>query len=488
MASSSNEPLWDEEVIYRRIRRTTVLLPAVSVLVLLALAELFLQPLMPSLAVLALSSGIAVVGVSIFSRRVFAALEPVRARVLKQNEELRVTGVRFKAIYEAGLSISSDLALDAVLQEVVDGSRRVAGARYGALSVLGEDGEIGQFIASGLSPEQRSQLAGIPTGMGLIGHVMRTGEPYRTEDLSSDRYATGLPQGHPEVTSFLGVPLTYKGRVIGNLYLSDKIEGEFTDQDEEAIQAFAIQAAIAIENARLYQQVQEVAVLHERERIGMDLHDGTIQSIYGVGLTLDDCITRVESEPAEVREDLDKAIERLNGIIRDIRNYIFDLRPLRLQGVDLVAALRELVLETKVNTLMTVDLVVPDERIGDKLAEEQASQLFAIAHEALANVRKHSQAKNVVVKLEAADGRILLSVKDDGRGLAPDRERATGLGLGNMAERAESLGGSFRLESAAGRGAEVRVEIPAGRGEDQLSRATQDDAARPSTSGPVSTP
>jgi signal transduction histidine kinase len=257
--------------------------------------------------------------------------------------------------------------------------------------------------------------------------------------------------------SFLGVPLLYKGSVIGNLYLTDKEDGAFTEQDEQAIQAFGTQAAIAIQNARLYEQVQEVAVLHERERIGMDLHDGTIQAIYGVGLKLEDCISRVQSEPDNVRDELDTAIERLNGLIRDIRSYIFDLRPLRLRGSDLVAALQELVLETRVNTLMTVELLVEHQELGDDLTEEQASQLFAIAHEALANVRKHSQAKNVTVMIEATDGRLRLEVVDDRERNPNDLEPRTGA--------ASEHGGARRGPQALFRrrirsGTAVTVEIP----------------------------
>ena len=451
----------EEEAVYRRIRLVTVALPAVSLGLLMAFTELILARRLSSILALAISSGIVIGGVILFSSQVFATLEPLRRRLLAQNQELRRSSARLRAVYEAGVRITSDLSLAAVLRDVVEASRRVADARYGALAVLDEGGHIADFITSGLSDEQRASTGSIPRGKGLIGHVLRTGEPYRTDDIAADPHSAGFPPGHPPMKSFLGVPLHYKGSVIGNLYLTDKEDGAFTGQDEQAIQAFATQAAIAIQNARLYEQVQDVAVLHERERIGMDLHDGTIQAIYGVGLKLEDCISRVQSEPDEVRDELDNAIERLNGIIRDIRSYIFDLRPLRLQGSDLVAALQELVLETRVNTLITVELAVANQGLGDDLTEEQASQLFAIAHEALANVRKHSQAKNVTVTLEAADGRLRLEVVDDGRGISTNgHEHPTGRGLGNMAERAEALQGSFSLKSEPGRGTTVTVEIP----------------------------
>lgn len=451
---------WDGESVYRRIRLVAVAIPAVFVFLLL-LTVLILDRELSRLSALVIGGGFAIAGVIIFSSQVFAALEPLRRRLLDQNEELRLTSARLRAVYEAGVNITSDLSLDVVLKEVVDASRQVVGATYGAVAVVNEEGKIVDFIASGVTDEQHQKIGGIPKGRGLIGHVIRTGRPYRTGDMAFDPNATAMPEGHPPMTSFLGMPLNYKGRVIGNLYLTDKEDGDFTREDEEAIQAFAVQAAIAIENARLYEQVKEVAVLQERERIGMDLHDGTIQAIYGVGLKIEDCINRLETEPAEVSKELDGAIERLNGIIRDIRNYIFDLRPLRLQGADLVTALRELVMDTKVNTLMTVELEVDDERIGEGLSEEQASQLFAIAHEALANVRKHSQAKNVCITLQKGSDALRLTVADDGRGMDLEgREHPTGRGLGNMAERAEVLQGRFELESSPGAGTAIVIEMP----------------------------
>jgi signal transduction histidine kinase len=193
----------------------------------------------------------------------------------------------------------------------------------------------------------------------------------------------------------------------------------------------------------------------------MDLHDGTIQAIYGVGLKLEYCIGRLESEPGEVRADLDNAIEDLNKIIRDIRNYIFDLRPLRLQGSDLVSALEELITETRVNTLMSVSLDVSDEEAVNSLTEYQASQLFAIAHEALANASKHSQAKNVRVGLETSAGRIVMVISDDGRGMEVDgHEHPTGRGLGNMTERTLALHGSFKIDSRLGAGTSLTFEVP----------------------------
>jgi signal transduction histidine kinase len=438
----------------------SVAIPGLAVVLLLALV-LSLEMLVSAPLAVLLAGVTSFAGVAVFSWAVFSALEPLRRRLIEQNDQLRQNGERVRAVHDAGVAITSDLSLAAVLQGVVEASRSVVQARYGALAILDQEGRIAEFMTAGLSEEQRAEIGHIPEGRGLIGKVIATGKPYRSRDIAADPAADAFPPNHPAMRNFLGVPLSFKGKVTGNLYLTDKEGGEFTQEDEEAIQAFAVQAAIAIENARLYEQVQDVAVLEERERIGMDLHDGTIQAIYGVGLQLEGCIDRLEEEPAEVRKDLDRAIERLNGIIKDIRNYIFDLRPLRLQGADLASALRELALETKVNTLMTVDLSVEKEGDLDSLSEFQASQLFAIAHEALANVQKHAHAKNVSIVLAPDGDRLRLSVKDDGTGMAHNgSDHATGRGLVNMNDRAAALTGQLTIDSSRGKGTTVSVDIP----------------------------
>lgn len=444
------------------MRRLTIVLPAIFFLALLAFTVGVLDQLLPEAAAVLVSFSVATVGIIVFSRAVFSVIDGLQDRLRSQNDDLEQRTEHLRAVHEAGISITSDLSLAAVLQKVVDTSRDVVGARYGALGVLGEDGSISEFITSGISDERRAAIGDIPHGHGLLGLVLREGVPYRSKNIPSDEHAFGFPANHPPMTTFLGVPVVYKGSVIGDLYLTDKLTGEFTPEDEDAIGAFAVQAAIAIENARLYERVQGIAVLEERDRIGMDLHDGTIQSIYGVGLKLEDCIERLEQEPEAVRKELDEAIEKLNAIIRDIRNYIFDLRPLRLQGCDLLSALQALMRETEINTLMTADVMVDDaDDPCDLLTEEQASQLYHIAHEALANARKHAGARSVTAELFRRDGRFVMRIADDGKGFDTEsREKHVGNGMINMTDRTRALGGEIKIESAAGVGTKLTVELP----------------------------
>jgi signal transduction histidine kinase len=202
-------------------------------------------------------------------------------------------------------------------------------------------------------------------------------------------------------------------------------------------------------------------VVEERQRIGMDLHDGIIQSIYAVGLTLEFAQAQVaDGETAAAQEQLQKAMEALNSTIRDIRAYILDLRPRRFQGDNLIIGLELLLAEFKANTLISVGFVAQDE--ADRcLTPEARLALFHIAQEALSNAVKHSRASRVDVRLTREDSRVVMSVADNGRGFVETEvEQRMGHGLMNMRERARSLGGTFSMHAAAGGGAEVRVSVP----------------------------
>ena len=193
------------------------------------------------------------------------------------------------------MALASELSLDAVLQRIVELAVDLTGARYGALGVLTPDGgSIEDFITVGITPEQRSALGDPPTGHGLLGALTREERPLRIADIGSDPRSVGFPPNHPPMTSLLGARIIGRGTVFGNIYLTDKQGAEmFDEEDERVLVVLATQAAIAVENARLYdeterkgRELQRLQVLEERERIGKELHDGVIQSLFAVGMSL----------------------------------------------------------------------------------------------------------------------------------------------------------------------------------------------------------
>lgn len=276
-------------------------------------------------------------------------------------------------------------------------------------------------------------------------------------------YAAGFPANHPPMRTFWGIPIISGGRIIGDLYLTDKETGEFTDEDEDILMTLAVQAAIAIEKARLHESLEEITVLKERERIAMDLHDGAIQSLYGVGLKLETCIEELQDEPPHIRHQLDSAVEELHRVTRKIRGYIFDLRPDELECKDLDECLSGLLRELSVNTLACTDQSIQDDGKGNPcrfLSREQTQQLFYVAREAMTNILKHARARSVRVEVSMEDGEFRLRIIDDGVGVAQAHESPDGQGLRDMRQRAEALGGWLMVRAGDRGGTIITVAVP----------------------------
>lgn len=371
-----------------------------------------------------------------------------------------LTRAALRALHEAALVISSEREIDDVLQQIVDVARRLIGAQYAALGVPNDVGLLSSFIHSGMPSEQVLAVGHLPQGHGLLGLLVREQRPIRIPRVTEDSRAHGFPEGHPPMDSFLGVPILSGNQPVGNLYLTNKLGGmEFTDADEMLAVMFAAHASVAIKNAKLDEEVQRLAILEERTRIGMDLHDGVIQSIYAVGLTLESVRLTMNSDQAEASELLSLAVEGLNGTIRDIRNFILDLRPHRYNG-ELVEGIERLVREFKANTMVDVTLKLPEDGLGN-VPPAVSRAMFLTCQNALANVARHAQAKHVRVSVERAPRTVSLHVQDDGVGFdVKASRRSVGHGLHNMQTRAYRLNGNFRVESKPGDGTFLSLTLP----------------------------
>ncbi len=372
--------------------------------------------------------------------------------------------MQLMALREASLAISADLLLSETLKRIVVAAAQLANARYAALGVPDESGEtLVEFVTTGLTAEEEARISHRPRGHGILGVILHEGQSLRLRDLHTHPRSYGFPANHPPMDSFLGVPVTHKGKRLGNLYLTNKIGAEeFTAEDQRLIEFLAAHAGLAIENARLHEKVQQLVIVEERQRIGMDLHDGVIQSIYGVGLMLELVSAQLtEGDTHGAKDRVKQATEALNATIRDIRAYILDLRPRHFNGENLEIGLRQLIAEFKANTLIAVDLSV-DVRADAALTPETRLALFHIAQEALSNAAKHSHASRIEVRLRRIDGVTSLMVRDNGSGF--QRESVTekvGHGLRNMQDRARAIGGLLEMgPGSTGSGTEVKVILP----------------------------
>lgn len=553
--------------------------------------------------------------------------------MLLTREELRE---RLIALHQASLELVKDFSLETLLERIANVACEQANARYAALGVLDADGNLEKFITVGISQDDRKRIPHPPVGKGLIGKLMNADVPLRVPVIEDHPHSVGFPPYHPYMMSFLGVPIRAGEQQLGQIYLTDKVNGdEFTADDEKIIQmlaayaAAAIQnarmvqhlkerdialtrrsedlsllndfastltasleldeilnktlalvmnymkveageiflleddqqtlrlvlhrgqaaeafwtrnrfkvsegfigrvakdrapvishnlasevhflrdavvkagfrqmaciplestenmvgvlsvatrsktpidehdirlltavanwAAMAIENARLHQNTRRLAVLEERERIGMDLHDGIIQSIFGVGLSLENIHHLLEENPQKAKDGINNAIRDLNQIIRDLRAYILDLRPRQLNGEELMDGLKRLVTEYRAHTLSEAALRGPKESLND-LPQSNTLALFHICQESLANAAKHSGAKRVDINVWIAGDRVLMEIHDNGRGFEMEGMRTSiGHGLANMQTRARHVGGEVDITSTPNDGTTVLAWVP----------------------------
>lgn len=378
--------------------------------------------------------------------------------MLLTREELQE---RLIALHKASLELVKDVSLEHLLERIAATACEQADANYAALGVLSEDGKLEKFITVGITQEEIKRIAHPPVGRGLIKELMNAEYPLRIPKIKDHPNSVGFPENHPSMISFLGVPIRTANRQLGQIYLTEKIgAAEFTSDDEKIIQMLAGYAAAAIQNARLYENTRRLAVLEERERIGMDLHDGIIQSIYGIGLSLENAQLSLDEDTPNVRRQIQEAIEGLNHTIRDLRAYILDLKPRKMGEEGLFSGIQRLVNEFRAHTLAEVQLTGSDSDLTD-LPLPHSLVLFHICQEALANTAKHARAKTVQISLWTAGDRALMEIRDDGKGFDVDHQSASiGHGLANMQTRAAAIGGDVEISSHTGEGTTVFVWVP----------------------------
>lgn len=353
--------------------------------------------------------------------------------------------------------LASELPLHALLQRIVELAAELAGARYAALGVLSAEGQIIQaFLTVGVTDQERERIGPIPHGRGLLGVLIDDARPLRLPRLQDDLRSFGFPPNHPPMTSFLGVPVAVRGKVFGNLYLTNKIgASEFTAGDEDALVKLAAQAGIAIEFTRAQEELRRLALMHDRERIAKELHDDVIQSLFAEGMALQAALG-VVNDPAVVTQRLEASIENIDRVIRDLRGYIFGLRPGIAADRELDRSLRDLA--NAFAASLSVDVHTDDNAVAQ--LGNKAADIVQFAREAISNAARHSKGTHVQVSLVALGDHALLEVSDDGEGFDQARVAGTGHGLANLRARAEALGGECEIESEEGAGTWVRLRIP----------------------------
>jgi len=392
---------------------------------------------------------------AIENARLYQAVQEREAELRQRNEELELSNALTSAA-----STTSDV--DGLLESILERILELFEAQAGEIYLRDEDSyAFSLAVHRGLAPKVFSERTIYRAGEGIIGLVAESGQPYWTDRLETEARLQRPALVQAGFHTMASVPLAAHGGVLGVLTLVFLGARAMLEREMRLLTAIGSGVGIVLENARLLRQARRLAILEERERIGMDLHDGIIQAIYAVGLSLDSA--RLLSTPRERKEGadaLDRAIDGLNAIIRDIRSYILDLQPSHIPMEDLGEALRRLLGEFRANSLMETDLIL-EPGAAERLPAPARMGAFLIAQEAIANVAKHSRAKHAWISLRRLDDSIALQVIDNGEGFDSGVQSSLlGHGLSNMVARAHSAGGEFEIVSNPGEGTTVTARFP----------------------------
>jgi len=358
------------------------------------------------------------------------------------------------------LAVTRQLSARDVLQMIVRSARSLAGARYAALGVPGEQGTFAEFLVDGISDAQRRAIGPLPRQHGMLAVLLREGQPLRLPDIRADPRFEGWPQAHPELTDILAVPIKDGDSVLGFIFAANKdTPGGFTSGDQELLTLFAMHAAIALTKARLYERGRQLSVLEERSRLARDLHDAVSQKLFSIRIKARAASVLVGRDPAQAVAELESIAALGAEAHAELRAVIDGLAPPGIAESGLTESLRKYAL------LAGRAHGVPVSFTGDSLpplGAERDAAVYRVAQEALHNALRHAAAAQVCVSVRSGPRRVTLEVSDDGKGFVPG-STAGGLGLASMRERAAAAGAALSVATAPGRGTRIRLTVPLGK-------------------------
>jgi nitrate/nitrite-specific signal transduction histidine kinase len=370
-----------------------------------------------------------------------------------------------ETLYQLGTRISASLELAQVLDAVTKAARQVLAADIGVVGLLDEERrEVSVKAITGTRTEVLRDLR-VPVKGEVSGSLLASGQPLIVEEFGRDlltSHARDLIAAEG-VVSFLGVPLKRGERLLGLVGVMTRQRRRFSQDDAQLLTRLAHQVVVAIENARLYQQVRHLTALEERDRLAREIHDHLAQSLgylsLEAGIT-DELLSG--GQVAQAQANLRELREVAKEAYTDVREAIFSLRETVLPGSGLLPSLREYLAEYRTHYGVEARLEVDDEALT-QVPAHVGIQIIRIVKEALTNVRKHAGASRAWVRFEGDGDWTRIIVEDDGRGFDPAQVAGEGwqyFGLQIMRERAESVGGSLELDSQPGKGTWVVIRVP----------------------------
>ena len=382
-------------------------------------------------------------GVAVENARLYEAAELGRRRLAAMNE--------------VATAILEGSDIEDVLRLVAHQARALVRAEVATVVTPSGDGE--RLVVRAAAGARASDLVGTtsPLEKSISRDVMHARAPLAIDDLSSDNRLSQPIVAMGGMGPALFVPLAVRDRAFGTLSVVNERGGRpFDDEDHELLETFAAQAAVALEYARVQGELQRLAVVEERERIAKELHDDIIQSLFAEGMGLQAAASMVH-DPEAIRARLGQAVDNIDRVIRDLRNYIFGLRPGIMADRELERALRDLAAGFAEGSALTIEVGATPEAVS-RLAGK-ANDVVQMAREAISNAVRHSGGKNVLLDLRMEGDDAVMIISDDGGGFDAAEAEGTGHGLGNLRARAQTIGGTTTIESGRGRGTTVTVRI-----------------------------
>ena len=377
-------------------------------------------------------------------------------------------------------AITSDILAgsdaDSLLAGIAEHARDLAGAD--SASILTTSSTPGQLVVAAAVGAHAGQVRGqmVPAAKSISGEVMESGRPLVTKAAAADGHAYQPIIRLGRVGPAIFVPLRVRGRATGTLMVANLVGGRhFNEETIRLVETFADQASVAIEYAHAQTDLRRLELMEERERIAKELHDGIIQSLFAVGMNLQS--TALMSGSPETSRRVDKAVDELDRVIRDLRNYIFGLRPGILADRQLNQALEAI--GEEVGSTLQIPIAVEVDGAVSAALSSRSHEIVQLTREALSNVTRHAQAQRAAVRLTRQGANAVLTIEDEGVGFDP-REASSGSGLRNMRERAAAIGATLHISSATGKGTKLRFTFPA----DALGSNGPDLVGPPTVGGP----
>ena len=378
----------------------------------------------------------------------------LETRVTARTQEL-------SALYDVTAVASASLDLEMVMERSLDRVLEVMGSQIGGIHLLDEaTGVVNLATWRNIPAEIVAEIQTMPVGSGIAGRIIEQGAPLVVPAMADDPDAAPAAKRILSQQVYAGAPMRAKGRAVGVLGIIGTEGRQFNAEEVALLASIADQIGVAVENARLYQQAERLAVVEERQRLARELHDSVTQSLYSCTLLTEAARRSAVAEDLnEVQGYLEAVGETTQQALKEMRLLVHELRPLALAQEGLVGALQQRIDAVEGRAGIQARLLVEGEFSLEPAVEEA---LYGVGQEALNNALKHATADRVTIRILASEDLVEMEIVDDGRGFDPGAVReGGGMGLTTMRERAEQVGGTLAIRSSPGEGATVQIAVPA---------------------------